>query len=171
MDSERLPILPNDKNMIVLVEPEIPYNTGNVARTCVVSGCLLGLVRPFGFQLTSKLVKRAGMDYWDRLNPTIWDDIEEFKDFLDSPDIKESHNIYYIETYGEKNIGQTDFSKPSIMIFGSESKGLPKDFLAANPERQIRIPMKENERSLNLSNSAAIALYEALRQQGYPGLK
>ncbi len=171
MDTEKLANLPEDKNMIVLIEPEIPYNTGNIARTCVVAGCLLGLVRPFGFQLTSKLLKRAGMDYWTRLNPTIWDDIEDFKAFLESPAIKKSHIIYYIETYGKKNIGQTDLSKPSILIFGSESKGLPKDFLAANPERQIRIPMKKNERSLNLSNSAAIALYEALRQQDYPGLE
>lgn len=166
MDYERI----KNKNMLVLVEPDIPYNTGNVARTCVVADCLMGLVRPFGFQLTSKLIKRAGMDYWPRLDPIIWDDIDDFSNFLEKISLVKSHHIYYIETSGEKNIGEIDLSKPSILVFGSESRGLPKDFLENNPERQVRIPMKKGERSLNLSNSAAISLYEALKQQGYPGL-
>lgn len=157
------------KNMIVLVQPEIPYNTGNVARTCVVSDSRLGLVRPLGFQLTSKLIKKAGMDYWPQVDLTTWDSLEDFeKDMVRMED--EGYRVLIIESTTDRTLGQVEVDGPVLLIFGSESHGLPQDFLDRHADKVVRIPMRKTERSLNLSNAVAIALYEALRQQGYPGL-
>lgn len=158
------------QNMVVLVEPEIPYNTGNVARTCVVSHTRLGLVRPFGFQLTDKLIKKSGMDYWPLVDLTIWDSLDDFEAAMERMMQQEGYQVQIIETTGQKNIGQMDGSRPTLLLFGSESKGLPQDFLSRHQDQILRIPMQKTERSLNLSNACAVALYELLRQQGYPGL-
>lgn len=160
-----------EKNIIALVEPEIPYNTGNVARTCVITNTRLLLVRPLGFRLTDQKIHRAGMDYWPQVDLEIVDSIEDFQKEMEDLVREKSYVPYYIETNGKKNISQMDLAKqPCLLVFGSESSGLPKEFLAAHPERCLRIPMRRTERSLNLSNACAIALYEALRQQSYPGL-
>lgn len=158
-----------NKNMIVLVQPEIPYNTGNVARTCVVSDSRLGLVRPLGFQLTSKLIKKAGMDYWPQVDLTTWDSLEDFeKDMVRMEE--EGYRVLIIESTTDRILGRVEVDGPVLLIFGSESHGLPQDFLDRHADKVVRIPMRKTERSLNLSNAVAIALYEALRQQGYPGL-
>lgn len=158
-----------NKNMIVLVQPEIPYNTGNVARTCVVSDSRLGLVRPLGFQLTSKLIKKAGMDYWPQVDLTTWDSLEDFEKAMVRME-EEGYQILIIESTTDRTLGQIAVDRPVLLIFGSESQGLPQDFLDRHADKVVRIPMRKTERSLNLSNAVAIALYEALRQQGYPGL-
>lgn len=158
-----------NKNMIVLVQPEIPYNTGNVARTCVVSDSHLGLVRPLGFQLTSKLIKKAGMDYWPQVDLTTWDSLEDFEETMVRME-EEGYRVLIIESTTERTLGQVEVDGPVLLIFGSESHGLPRDFLDRHADKVVRIPMRKTERSLNLSNAVAIALYEALRQQGYPGL-
>ncbi len=158
-----------NKNMIVLVQPEIPYNTGNVARTCVVSDSRLGLVRPLGFQLTSKLIKKAGMDYWPQVDLTTWDSLEDFEEAMVRME-EEGYRILIIESTTDRTLGQVEVDGPVLLIFGSESHGLPQDFLDRHADKVVRIPMRKTERSLNLSNAVAIALYEALRQQGYPGL-
>lgn len=158
-----------NKNMIVLVQPEIPYNTGNVARTCVVSDSKLGLVRPLGFQLTSKLIKKSGMDYWPQVDLTTWDSLEDFEKEMEEM-AQAGYQILIIESTTDRTLGQVEVDGPVLLIFGSESSGLPQDFLDRHADRVVRIPMQKTERSLNLSNAVAIALYEALRQQGYPGL-
>ena len=160
-----------EKNIIALVEPEIPYNTGNVARTCVITNTRLILVRPLGFRLTDQKIHRAGMDYWPEVDLEIIDSIEDFQEKMEYLAKEKAYLPYYIETNGERNISQMRVSNQScLLVFGSESCGLPKDFLLAHPDRCYRIPMRKTERSLNLSNACAIALYEALRQQSYPGL-
>ena len=158
-----------NKNMIVLVQPEIPYNTGNVARTCVVSDSCLGLVRPLGFQLTSKLIKKAGMDYWPQVDLTTWDSLEDFEETMVRME-EEGYRVLIIESTTDRTLGQVEVDGSVLLIFGSESHGLPQDFLDRHADKVVRIPMRKTERSLNLSNAVAIALYEALRQQGYPGL-
>lgn len=158
-----------NKNMIVLVQPEIPYNTGNVARTCVVSDSRLGLVRPLGFQLTSKLIKKAGMDYWPQVDLTTWDSLEDFEEAMVRMEA-EGYRVLIIESTTDRTLGQVEVDGPVLLIFGSESHGLPQDFLDRHADKVVRIPMRKTERSLNLSNAVAIALYESLRQQGYPGL-
>ncbi len=149
---------------IILHEPENPLNTGNIGRTCVATGSSLHLIEPLGFHLTSKYVRRAGMDYWDRLDVTRYDDWE---DFLDK---NPGAHIYYAttkarHTYTEVNYGPNDF-----IMFGKESAGIPEEILVKHPDDCIRIPMAGDERSLNLSNSVAIILYEALRQNDFLGL-
>ena len=149
---------------IILHEPENPLNTGNIGRTCVATNSSLHLIEPLGFHLTSKYVKRAGMDYWDRLDVTRYDDWEDFLD--KNPDA----HIYYAttkarHTYTEVNYGPNDF-----IMFGKESAGIPEEILVQHPDDCIRIPMARDERSLNLSNSVAIILYEALRQMDFAGL-
>ena len=131
---------------IVLLEPEIPANTGNIGRTCVAAGAKLHLIEPMGFQINEKQVKRAGLDYWDKLDYTIYD---SYPDFL------------------EKNPGAKE---DCYIMFGKESAGIPEEILVENEETTIRIPMYGEIRSLNLGNSVAIVLYEALRQQGFPEL-
>lgn len=149
---------------LVLVEPEIPQNTGNIARTCVAAGARLNLIEPLGFKIDDRQVKRAGLDYWFDLDLTIWPDLEScLRSFI-------GRDIFYATTKADKTYAEASFSADSVILFGKETKGLPESLLLAHPERCIRIPMVNNARSLNLANSAAIVLYEALRQQGFPGL-
>lgn len=151
---------------IVLVEPEIPQNTGNIARTCAATGSRLHLVKPLGFSLDDRYLKRAGLDYWPYVDVTVYEDLEDF--MAQHRDDK----MYLATTKGGQYYTDVQYEEGSYILFGKETAGLPKDFIAAHSERAVRIPMgKEvNLRSLNLSNSAAIILYEALRQQGFLGL-
>ena len=146
---------------IVLSEPQIPQNTGNISRTCAVTGAKLHLIRPFGFEIDDKHLKRAGLDYWDKLSIYYYDD---FTDFFS----KNNGKYFYFTTKGK--IVHSSISYPSkvYLIFGREDKGLPDDLLYANSDRCMRIPMRQELRCLNLSNSVAIAAYEVLRQWEYP---
>jgi len=153
---------------VVLYQPEIPANTGNIARTCAATDTKLHLIRPLGFSTDDKMLKRAGLDYWHAVNITYYDSLDDF--FSKN----QNGEFYYIETFGEKPHSSFDFSdvnKEHYFMFGKETTGLPKDLLEKNKDHFLRIPMNDNVRSLNLSNTAAILVYEALRQQGYPNLK
>lgn len=149
---------------ICLVEPEIPANTGNIARTCVVTGSPLHLCEPLGFVLDDKRIKRAGLDYWFELDLKIWPSLEACLAQYKGP-------IFYATTKG----GQcyTDVALPAdcLLVFGKESRGLPESLLQTHPERCVRIPMGANQRSLNLSNAVAVMAYEALRQNGFAQLE
>ena len=150
---------------IVLLEPEIPANTGNIGRTCVASGTRLHLIEPLGFSLSEKALKRAGMDYWKDLDVTTYID---YQDFLDrNPGAK----IYMATTKARKIYTEVSYEDECYIMFGKESAGIPEEILVQNQENCIRIPMMEKIRSLNLGNSAAIVLYEALRQNGFAGLE
>lgn len=154
---------------IVLVEPEIPQNTGNIARTCAALGAKLHLVYPLGFSISEKQVKRAGLDYWDKL------DIEEhlnFEKFLEKYK-PEENNIFFVTTKGKQVYSDFDYSKMDevFMLFGKETKGLPEDVLQKYIEKTVRIPMRPHLRSLNLSNSVAIVAYDVFRQTGFQGLE
>ena len=150
---------------IVLLEPEIPANTGNIGRTCVASGTRLHLIEPLGFSLSEKALKRAGMDYWKDLDVTTYID---YQDFLDqNPGAK----IYMATTKARKIYTEVSYEDDCYIMFGKESAGIPEEILVQNQENCIRIPMMEKLRSLNLGNSAAIVLYEALRQNGFAGLE
>ena len=150
---------------IVLLEPEIPANTGNIGRTCVASGTRLHLIEPLGFSLSEKALKRAGMDYWKDLDVTTYID---YQDFLDkNPGAK----IYMATTKAQKLYTEVSYEDDCYIMFGKESAGIPEEILVQNQENCIRIPMMEKIRSLNLGNSAAIVLYEALRQNGFAGLE
>ena len=150
---------------IVLVEPRIPQNTGNVSRTCAVTGAALHLVKPYGFTITDSQLKRAGLDYWDKLEIYEYDGLEDFFS-------KNDGDFYYFTTKGRRIHSQAgyDITKDTYLIFGREDKGLPEEMLFADPDRCVRIPMRASLRSLNLSNSVAIAVYEVLRQWDYPEL-
>ena len=148
---------------IVLVEPEIPANTGNIARTCAATGCVLHLIRPLGFDISDKAVKRAGLDYWWLVDVRVYDDLA---DFFRKNEVGE---LWCLSTKAPRAYTEATFHDGCYLFFGKETKGLPEDFLRANIERCVRIPMRENLRSLNLSNSAAIGVYEVLRQQGFRG--
>ena len=148
---------------IVLHEPEIPQNTGNIARTCAVTGAVLHLIRPLGFCPDSAKLKRAGLDYWDKLDIRYYDSIEDFF-------AKNDGDMFYFTTKAEKNYCDADYSGEVFLIFGKETAGLPRELLDAYPERCVRIPMRDELRCLNLSNAAAIAVYEALRQKGFEGM-
>ena len=154
---------------VVLVEPEIPQNTGNIARTCAAIGAKLHLVKPLGFEITDKYLKRAGLDYWDKLEI---EEHENFEEFLNkySP---ENTNMYFVTTKGKKVYSDVDYSKfdEIFVLFGKETKGLPEDILKKYFDNAIRIPMRENLRSLNLSNSVAIVVYDILRQANFDGLE
>lgn len=146
---------------IVLLEPEIPANTGNIGRTCVAAGARLHLIEPMGFCITEKQVKRAGLDYWDKLDYTIYD---SYSDFLQkNPDAK----IYMATTKAKRVYSDQQYEDDCYIMFGKESAGIPEEILVENEENAVRIPMYGDIRSLNLSNSVAIVLYEALRQQGF----
>ena len=148
---------------IVLHEPEIPANTGNIGRTCVATGTRLHLIEPFGFRLNEKALKRAGMDYWSDLDVRTYID---YRDFCEkNPGIK----LYMATTKAKKVYTEVDYEPDSYIMFGKESAGIPEELLVASQENCIRIPMLEEIRSLNLSNSVAIVLYEALRQNGFAG--
>ncbi len=152
---------------VVLYQPEIPANTGNIARTCAATNTTLHLIRPLGFSTDDKMLKRAGLDYWEYVNVVYHDSLDElFEAFQEG-------EFYYITKFGEKPHTSFDYSdrdQDVFFVFGKETTGLPKDLIASNMERCLRLPMTENVRSLNLSNTAAILIYEALRQQNYPGL-
>lgn len=150
---------------IVLHEPEIPSNTGNIGRTCVATGTRLHLIKPLGFSLDEKAVRRAGMDYWKDLDLSIY---EDYQDFIDkNPDAK----IYYATTKGQNKYTDVSFPKGAYIMFGKESAGIPEEILIEHPEECIRIPMGHDIRSLNLANSVAIVTYEALRQQDFGDLE
>ena len=150
---------------IVLVEPEIPQNCGNIARTCAATGCKLHLIRPLGFDISEKAVRRAGLDYWHLVEVF---DYENLEDFFSKNDVKQ---MWCLSTKAPKSYIQAKFSDGCYLFFGKETKGLPEDFLEAHRESCIRLPMRQEARSLNLSNSVAITVYEALRQLDYPGLQ
>jgi tRNA (cytidine/uridine-2'-O-)-methyltransferase len=146
---------------IVLLEPEMPANTGNIGRTCVATGTKLHLIEPLGFRLNDKLIKRAGLDYWDKLDITVYSD---FQDFLDkNPGAK----IYMATTKGLHVYSDVAYEPNDYLMFGKESAGIPEEILLDNQDRCIRIPMWGDVRSLNLSNSVSIVLYEALKQNGF----
>lgn len=146
---------------IVLVEPEIPQNTGNIVRTCAATGCRLHLVRPLGFEVSDKYLKRAGLDYWHFVDITYYDSINEL--FEKNPNGK----FYFFSTKAAKTHSDVQYREGDFLVFGKETKGLPEPLLAAHYNDAVRIPMIGEIRSLNLSNSVAIAVYEAWRQAGY----
>ena len=154
---------------IVLVEPEIPQNTGNIARTCAAIGAKLHLVYPLGFSISEKAVKRAGLDYWDKL------EIEEhlsFKEFLDKYK-PEENNMFFVTTKGKHIYSEPNYKEMNevFMLFGKETKGLPEDILKKYIDKTVRIPMRETLRSLNLSNSVAIVAYDIMRQKEFENLE
>ncbi|HEY4552524.1 MAG TPA: tRNA (uridine(34)/cytosine(34)/5-carboxymethylaminomethyluridine(34)-2'-O)-methyltransferase TrmL [Bacillaceae bacterium] len=152
---------------VVLYQPEIPANTGNIARTCAATGTTLHLIRPLGFSTDDKMLKRAGLDYWEHVNIHYHDSLEDFYK------ANEGGDMFYLSKFGSKPHDTFQYDNPEkdyYFIFGRETKGLPKEVIARNLDRCLRIPMNDNVRSLNLSNAAAILVYEALRQQRYPGL-
>lgn len=150
---------------IVLVEPEIPQNTGNIARTCAATGMKLHIIKPIMFEISDRTVKRAGLDYWQYLDLTIYENYDEFLE-------KNQGDFYYCTTKGKHIYSDADLSSKNLyLVFGKETKGLDEKLLAANYDRCIRIPMINDARSLNLSNSVAIIGYEAQRQQGFSQLK
>ena len=150
---------------IVMVEPEIPQNTGNIARTCAATGAKLHLVKPLGFEITDKHLKRAGLDYWDKLEI---EEHESLADFLQAYPI-ENHATFLASTKSQQTYCEEDYIKFNevFILFGKETKGLPEELIYNNPNTALRIPMGKNLRSLNLSNSVAIVLYEALRQHDF----
>ncbi|MDD6154803.1 MAG: tRNA (cytidine(34)-2'-O)-methyltransferase [Eubacteriales bacterium] len=150
---------------IVMYQPEIPYNTGNIGRTCVASGSRLHLIRPLGFVLSDKYIKRAGMDYWPRLDMTVHDCYEDFRKSVGDK------KVWLATTKAHQVYTDVEFGPDDYIMFGPESSGIPEQILVDHEEDCIRIPMMENERSLNLCNSVAIVLYEALRQNGWPGME
>lgn len=149
---------------IVLVEPQIPQNTGNISRTCAVTGATLHLVKPYGFVISDKQLKRAGLDYWDKL--TIFE-YESLEDFLQK---NKDAEMFFFTTKGRSTHSEVTYPDNAFIVFGREDKGLPESLLYNNPDCCVRIPMRNDLRSLNLSNSVAIATYEVLRQWDYPDL-
>lgn len=154
---------------IVLVEPEIPQNTGNIARTCAAIGAKLHLVKPLGFEISDKYLKRAGLDYWDKLEI---EEHESLDDFLNKY-VPEENNMFFVTTKGKHCYSDVDYSGLDnvFLLFGKETKGLPEDLLKKYIEKAIRIPMRKTLRSLNLSNSVAILAYEVLRQVDFNNLE
>ncbi len=150
---------------IVLVEPEIPQNTGNIARTCAATGARLHIIEPMGFKIDDKKLKRAGLDYWHLLDITYYKNIQDFFD-------KNDGDYFYFSTKAKYRYSDIEYSDKVFLFFGKETKGLPEDLLYNNPESCVRIPMINDSaaRSLNLSNSVAIAAYEVLRQWDFPEL-
>ena len=149
---------------IVLVEPEIPQNTGNIARTCKATGSVLHIVKPMGFAIDDKKLKRAGLDYWYELDIRYYENISDFFEKT------KGGNYYFCSTKSKHTYCEVSFSDGDYLVFGKETRGLNETLLKENYEKCIRIPMTEDARSLNLSNSVAIVLYEALRQIGFKGL-
>lgn len=149
-----------------MVEPEIPQNTGNVARTCACTGASLHLVKPLGFEIDDKKMKRAGLDYWNSLDITYYDNLAQFleihKDDMDK--------MYFFTTKGQKRHSDVNYPDNAYLVFGKETKGLPEELLHDNYQNAVRIPMRDKLRSLNLSNSICVAVYEVLRQWEYDGL-
>ena len=150
---------------IVLVEPEIPQNCGNIARTCAATGCRLHLIRPLGFDISEKAVKRAGLDYWHLVEVRDYENLEEF--FR----VNDVRQMWCLSPKAPRAYTEAAFSEDCYLFFGKETKGLPEDFLEAHRDSCIRLPMRSEARSLNLSNAVAITVYEALRQLDFPGLQ
>lgn len=148
---------------IVLLEPEIPANTGNIGRTCCATGSRLHLIEPLGFQISDKMLKRAGMDYWDKLDVTVYDCYEDFLE--KNPQV--AGNMFMATTKAHQTYTDVSYPEDAYIMFGKESAGIPEEILVDNEKNAIRIPMNHNIRSLNLSNSVAIVLYEALRQNSF----
>ncbi len=149
---------------IALIEPEIPQNTGNIARTCAATGARLHLVRPMGFEITDKQVRRAGLDYWDKLDITYYDDINDFFEK------NKGAEFFYFTTKAEQAHSDVNYPNNCFLVFGKETKGLPEELLKENHDRCVRLPMRGIIRSLNLSNSVCAGAYEVLRQWDYPEL-
>ena len=149
---------------IVLVEPEIPANTGNIARTCAATKSQLHLIKPLGFSIDDKHLKRAGLDYWHLLDVKVYENLDEF--FEKNKDGR----FHYLTTKAPRSYLETSYEDGDFLLFGKETKGLPEEMLYRHEERCIRIPMREEARSLNLSNAVAIVTYEALRQLDFEGL-
>jgi len=150
---------------VVLLEPEQPGNTGAIGRTCICAGASLHLIRPLGFQTDEKSLRRAGLDYWPRLGVREYEDLNAF--LAAHPGAR----IWYVTTKARQTIAEADYREGDFLMFGKESAGLPEELLAAHSEACVRIPMAAGERSLNLSNAVAVALYEALRHVDYAGLE
>lgn len=150
---------------IVLVEPEIPQNTGNIARTCAATGCRLHLVRPLGFEVSDRYLKRAGLDYWKDVEIAYYDSFAELREKFSG------NRFFYFTTKGLNRYCDAVLGEGDFLVFGKETKGLPEELLKENREYCLRIPMIGETRSLNLSNSVAIAVYEGLRQNGFKGFK
>jgi tRNA (cytidine/uridine-2'-O-)-methyltransferase len=150
---------------IILHEPEIPHNTGNIGRTCVATGTALHLIKPLGFSIDEKSVRRAGLDYWDKLDIYLYDDFEDF--------LQKNPNavIYMATTKAKHTYAEVKYEENSFIMFGKESAGIPEDILIKYPDTSIRIPMEPHIRSLNLSNAVAIVLYESLRQQNFSNMQ
>ncbi len=154
----------NGRMNIVLLEPEIPQNTGNIARTCAATGSKLHLIKPLGFDIGEKAVKRAGLDYWDKLDLVVY---ENWQDFVDR---NPNANCWFASTKAPQCYADVRYGEDDYLVFGKETHGLPEPLLASNYAHAVRIPMRATLRSLNLSNSVAVVLYEALRQQDFAGL-
>lgn len=151
-------------NHIVLYAPEIPQNTGAIARTCAATGTVLHLIKPLGFDISDAAVKRAGLDYWHLVDVRVYENLEEY--FEKNGD----DNLWLLSTKAPRCYAEADFSAGVTLMFGRETSGLPEELMTRYPDRSVRIPMKPRARSLNLAASAGIILYDALRQQGFPGL-
>lgn len=149
---------------VALIEPEIPQNTGNIARTCAATGAKLHLVGPMGFEITEKRVRRAGLDYWDKLDITYYESTAEFFEK------NKGAQFYFFSTKARNVHSDMNYENGCFLVFGKETKGLPEELLKANEERCVRLPMRGIIRSLNLSNSVAVGVYEVLRQWDYPEL-
>lgn len=150
---------------IVLVEPEIPANTGNIARTCAATGSVLHLIKPLGFDISDKAVKRAGLDYWHLVDVRVYENLDDFFQKTGATD------IWLLSTKAPRAYTQAHFSQDCWLLFGKETKGLPEALLAEHYDRCLRIPIRSEARSLNLSNSVAVVAFEALRQQEFPHLQ
>ena len=150
---------------IVLHEPEIPQNCGNIARTCAATGCRLHLIRPLGFDISEKAVKRAGLDYWNLVEVI---DYENLDDFFHRNEVKQ---MWCLSTKAPRSYTEATYADECYLFFGKETKGLPEDFLEQHRDSCVRIPMRTEARSLNLSNAVAITVFEALRQLDFPGLQ
>ena len=150
---------------IVLYSPEIPQNTGNISRTCAVTGARLHIIKPIGFEISDRTLKRAGLDYWDKLDVRYY---ENYDDFIRQ---NENAELFFFSSHAEHSFADVEYPEDVYLVFGRESVGLPEELVKVNIHRALRIPMRKTLRCLNLSNSVAIAVYEVLRQRGYGGLE
>ncbi len=150
---------------VVLVEPEIPQNCGNIARTCAATGSVLHLIRPLGFDISERAVRRAGLDYWHLVDVRVYENLDDFFE-KNAP-----QELWCLSTKAPRSYAQAQYRDGCFLFFGRESRGLPEDFLQAHADRCVRIPMRPQARSLNLSNSVAVTVYEALRQLSFPELQ
>ena len=150
---------------VVLVEPEIPQNAGNIARTCAATGCVLHLVKPLGFEISDRYLKRAGLDYWDLVEVKVHENWEETLKSLGGA------KLHLFTTKARTVYSEAHYGEGDALVFGKETKGLPEELLVSRPEDCVRIPMLAERRSLNLSNAVAVAVYEGLRQNGFQGMQ